>query len=1085
MKNRYIPLFLIHSCILILLSVSVSYSQPERLQFKHLTPDNGLSSSVITSIFQDHKGFIWIGTYDGLNRYDGINFVVYKNSLTDSSSLSDDVRTMIEDHDKNLLIGTNAGLCKYNRDKDNFLNYMVDKSSPLRGIGCVVIKIAEDSFGNLWLATSVGLIYFDRIKNRIIKYTHDANNPESISDDNVESVLIDKRARLWVSTRKGLNLFIPETGTFKNITHGESETDDLSNTYFLDMVEDRRGDLWFGSNEGMYVLKNNPGANITRFIHYKHNDQDKFSLSSNRIKSFCADNSGNLWIGTENKGINFFEKENQRFWSYRRDDYDPKSLNSESVQAICQDKSGNLWVGTFTSGLNVAIKNSDAIIPYQTLPGAPYSLSNNSVLSFLEDHQGQIWIGTDGGGLNIFNKKTNRFLRFNVENSHLSSNAILSLYEDSSNQIWIGTWAGGLVRYDSKTKSFISFTTKNSGIRDDNIFAITGGDNNDLWLGSFEHGLIHYQIRENKFTSITPANSGLASKMITKILKYSKGNFLIGCSNCFQIFSPDENRFTTYIHNPDNANSLSSPSLFDILVVNDSCIWVGTKNGLNLFNPKTKSFTRYFEKDGLPDNVIKGLAMDNSGALWVTTNKGICRFDFKQGKFKNLTKDDGLQSNEFHDRSILKTKSGALLMGGTKGFNIVYPEKIVENKSIPDILITDLKILNKGVRPGAENSPLIQNITETKTLTLSHKQSVLTFYFAVMDFTAPEKNQYAYKMEGFDKEWIYSGNKSEATYTNLNPGQYVFSVKGSNNDGVWNEKGVSIRIIVLPPWWGTWWFRLIVIFTIIFIVLSIFLSRVRSLKNQKILLEKSVALKTSELQELNVSKDKFFSIIAHDLKNPFNSIIGFSEMLKEEITSGDLNNSGKYAGMIYDSATQTFRLLENLLEWASSQRGKMSFTPVQIDLGELIKDEFIIAGDLAKGKNIELKSYITDTITIVADKNMIRTIMRNLITNAVKFTHKNGMVKVNAVSCKNYLEISVSDSGIGMSKETMAKLFKIDANLSTSGTENERGTGLGLFLCKEFADKHNGKILVESEEGKGSTFKLLLPWDVTKPDLIS
>jgi signal transduction histidine kinase len=257
------------------------------------------------------------------------------------------------------------------------------------------------------------------------------------------------------------------------------------------------------------------------------------------------------------------------------------------------------------------------------------------------------------------------------------------------------------------------------------------------------------------------------------------------------------------------------------------------------------------------------------------------------------------------------------------------------------------------------------------------------------------------------------------------------------------------------------------------------------LKNQKILLEKSVALKTSELQELNVSKDKFFSIIAHDLKNPFNSIIGFSEMLKEEINSGDLNNSGKYAGMIYDSANQTFRLLENLLEWANSQRGKILFTPVQIDLGELIKDEFIIAGDLASGKNIELKSYITDSFTIVADKNMIRTIMRNLITNAVKFTHKNGMVKVNAVICKNYLEISVSDSGIGMSKETMAKLFKIDANLSTRGTENERGTGLGLFLCKEFADKHNGKILVESEEGKGSTFKLLLPLDVIKPDLIT
>ena len=1070
MKNQYFSILFISLCIQFLLSVSIGYAQPERLQFNHLTSENGLSSSVITSILQDYKGFIWIGTYDGLNRYDGINFVVYKNSLTDSSSLSDDVRTMIEDHDKNLIIGTNAGLCKYNRDKDNFLNYTVDKSSPLRGISCAVIKIAEDSFGNLWLATSVGLIYFDRIKNRIIKYAHDANNPESISDDNVESVLIDKRARLWVSTRKGLNLFIPETGTFKHITHGESETDDLSNTYFLDMIEDRGGDLWFGSNEGFYVLKNNPDANITRLIHYKHDDKDKFSLSSNRIKSFYADNSGNLWIGTENDGLNFFEKENQRFWSYRRDDYDPKSLNSESIQAICQDKSGNLWVGTFTSGLNVAIKNRDAIILYQTLPGAPYSLSNNSVLCFLEDHQGQIWIGTDGGGLNLLDKKTNRFLRFNVANSHLSSNAILCLYEDSSNQIWIGTWAGGLVRYDSKTKSFISFTTKNSGIKDDNIFAITGGDNNDLWLGSFEQGLIHYQIRENKFTSITPANSGLANKMVTKILKYSKGNFLIGSSNCFQFFSPGENRFTTYAHNPDNANSLSHPSLYDILVVNDSCIWVGTKNGLNLFNPKTRSFTRYFEKDGLPSNVIKGLAMDNSGALWVTTNKGICRFDFKQRKFKNLTKDDGLQSNEFHDRSILKTKSGALLMGGTKGFNVIYPEKITENKSIPDIVITDLKILNKVAKPGAENSPLIQNITETKTLTLSHKQSVLTFYFAVMDFTAPEKNQYAYKMDGFDKDWIYSGNKSEATYTNLDPGEYVFSVKGSNNDGVWNEKGVSIRIIVLPPWWGTWWFKVTIISAISFLIVYIFLSRVRRLKNQKSLLEKTVAMKTSELNELNASKDKFFSIIAHDLKNPFNNIIGFSELQKEEIKSGDYARLEEYAGMINTSAVQTYRLLENLLEWANTQRGKMSFNPVSVNLNEIFKEDLRILHEMAEVKHIELNCHFSDDLTIIADKNMIKTILRNLISNAIKFTPKNGKVDVNAVTDNKYVEIRVTDNGIGMTKETMAKLFRIDANLSTRGTDNEKGTGLGLFLCKEFVEKHGGKIRVESESGKGSAF---------------
>ena len=573
-------------------------------------------------------------------------------------------------------------------------------------------------------------------------------------------------------------------------------------------------------------------------------------------------------------------------------------MNNEAIEAIYQDNTGNLWFGTYTGGLNISIKNRDAIIKYQNLSGAPFSLSHNTVTCFAEDHQGQTWVGTDGGGLNLFEKEINRFLRINMDNSNLSSNAILCILEDSNNRIWLGTWAGGLVYFDSKTKSFTTFSTKTSGIQDDNIFAIAEGDKNDLWLGSFEHGLIHYLIREKKFTDYTMDNSGLGNQMVIKIAKYSKGRLLIGTAVGFQIFSPGDGHFVTYTSDPDNANSLSYPRVTDILVENDSCVWIGTPDGLNKFNPENGSFRRYYEKDGLPSNFIKGLVSDNSGVLWVTTNHGVCRFDYKQREIKNFTKADGFQSNEFSERSILKTNGGDLLMGGTKGLNLVYPEKISENKNIPDVLITDLKIFNISARPGALNSPLSQNITETKSLTLSHELTVLTFYFAVMDFSAPEKNQYAYMMENFDRSWIYPGNKGEATYTNLSPGKYVFRVKGSNNDGLWNEKGTSIQITVLPPWWNTLWFRLIVIVIIILIISSIFILRVQRLKRQKILLERLVEIKTSELYELNASKDKFFSIIAHDLKNPFNTIIGFSEMLKEEIKSGDKEAIGECAGVI-------------------------------------------------------------------------------------------------------------------------------------------------------------------------------------------
>jgi signal transduction histidine kinase len=434
-----------------------------------------------------------------------------------------------------------------------------------------------------------------------------------------------------------------------------------------------------------------------------------------------------------------------------------------------------------------------------------------------------------------------------------------------------------------------------------------------------------------------------------------------------------------------------------------------------------------------------------------------------------------LQGNEFSERSVLKTRKGELLVGGIKGFNIVYPEKISENKTIPDVLITDLKIFNKSVKPGIKNSPLSKNITETKFLVLSHDMSVLSFSFAVMDFSAPGKNQYAYMMENFDREWIYPENKSDVTYTNLNPGNYVFRVKGSNNDGLWNETGTSIMITILPPWWSTWWFRITAFILIVLSVISIFLLRVKQLKTQKEQLEKNVELKTAELKELNASKDKFFSIIAHDLKNPFSTIIGFSELLNEDLFSHNDEKIREYTKMIHTSAVQTFRLLENLLEWANSQRGNLPFDPAQINLRDLLKEEFGMLNDMAAEKNIEIQNTVSENVTIFADKNMIKTILRNLISNAIKFTCRNGKVVVSSVLENGIAEISVADTGIGMTEDTIAKLFRIDANLSTRGTENEKGTGLGLFLCKEFVERHGGKIWAESKNGNGSVFRFVIP----------
>ncbi len=836
--------------IALILSTAQSYAQAPRLQFRYLTPDEGLSSSLVTSICQDHKGFLWIGTYEGLNRYDGLSFKVYKADPTDSTSLVENlVRTIIEDRENNLLIGTNNGLCLYNRVNDRFLNYRINELSPLRGIDCVIIKIREDSLRNLWLATNVGLIYFDRNKNTIKRYMYDPNNPGSLSNNEVEDVYIDKDGRLWVTTQKGLNVFQPETGTFVHIVHSESKQDDLLNTFFICITQDREGNLWFGSTDGLFCLRNNSNIQTTKLIHYQYNPADNYSLSNNRVKCLYIDENENLWIGTENGGINLFDKKNKRFLHYRHDEYDPKSLNKENIQAIYQDRTKNLWVCTFTGGLNLASKNNDAIIHYKSLPGALLSLSHNTVSSFLEDHLGQIWVGTDGGGLNLFEKNINRFVRYNVENSRLSSNTILCMIEDSKNNIWMGTWAGGIIQYDKRTNSFKSYTTKNSDIPDNNIFTILEGDHDDLWLGSFEKGLIHYDIKENKFTKYVRTDSSTDYSYIIKIVKDNAGRLYIGSSDGFQIFYPDKNHFISYSHDPNNINSLSHRSVLDILVENDSCVWIGTENGLNQFNPNNGSFILFSKKDGLPDNDIKGLVFDKSGLLWITTNNGVCRYNQKTKDFKNFFKSDGLQSNEFFFRSTFRTKDGVLLIGGTNGFNMIYPEKMIKNMNIPQVLITDFKIFNEPVKLGLDGSPLEKQISESEQLVLSHKQSVLTFTFACMDFTAPEKNQYAYMMGNFDKKWIYSGNKREATYTNLDPGEYTFRVKASNNDGVWNEQGTSIRIIINPPFWKTWWFQLLSIISCIIAVIIFYMIRTNAIRKRNKELEINVENRTQELAD--------------------------------------------------------------------------------------------------------------------------------------------------------------------------------------------------------------------------------------------
>jgi ligand-binding sensor domain-containing protein/HPt (histidine-containing phosphotransfer) domain-containing protein len=778
------------------------------LQFRHLTTDDGLSSSIVISLLQDYKGFMWCGTYDGLNRYDGTTMVTYKNVPSDSTSLIENhVESIFEDHDHNLLIGTRDGIALYDRDADRFINYKYAKSSPLYNISILVNQICEDTLGNLWLATNLGLIYFDRGTNTIVRYAHDPQDPRSISHDNMDNIHLDKRGRLWVATKKGLNLFDPRTKKFNRITHCATHHDDISAVFFLEILEEPTGKMWFGSAEGLFCLENPDQEEDLALTHFNNDPNSATSLSINRARSLLQDIDGNLWIGTENGGINIYNKEKRCFYHCRIDDFNPMSLNNESIHSLTRDRQNNVWVGTYGGGVNIAVKNSDFIIHYRNLPAAPQSLSFNIISGFAQDRFNRIWVGTDGGGFNLFNDTTGEFTRYNTRNSPIKSNAITCMIGDNENQIWMGAWEGGLIRYDCLDTTIHSSTTDNSAIPDNSIFSIARDSLGNLWLGSFRHGLIRYRIKENSYVYYSTTNSAITSNEIRVVRTDRHGNVFLGADNCFQIFHPAENRFDTdnrFVPGPERGRY---NVVYDILIENDTCTWVATQNGLYRYDQSNGKCGWYYESDGLPSNMIRGVTMDRAGMIWLTTNAGLCRFDRHKNKTITFKKSDGLQGNEFYRSSIFLTNAGKILAGGPNGFNLISPDKYSENRSIPEVVITDFHLFNEKVEIGAKGSPLQKQISETKKLTLSYKQSVLTFYFNVMDFTNPAKNRYAYWMENFDKGWTYCGTRKDATYTNLFPGNYLFHVKGANNDGVWNESGTTLELVITPPWWQTKWAR--------------------------------------------------------------------------------------------------------------------------------------------------------------------------------------------------------------------------------------------------------------------------------------
>ncbi len=778
-------------------------------RFQHITVEDGLSENAVPAIVQDHQGYMWFGTREGLNRYDGYDFTVYASDPEDPTTLSNGfITALYVDRDGTLWVGTfHGGLNRFDRDTATFAHYQNDPQDPTSLSHNRIRAIAQDREGTLWIGTHGGGVErFDPQHGTFTHYRHDPDDPTSLSSDIVRALYPAPDGTLWVGTYGGLNALDLSTGTFRHYRYSPLDTATLSDDIVMAIAEDGSGDLWVGTDRGLCQLDRASGT----FTRYRHDPTDPRSLSSDQVNVLYCDRSGSLWIGTETGGLNRLEIDGAGDYTFERyvnSDRLPDSLSNNAVRSIYEDEGGVLWIGTYGGGLNKLNLSTAAFGHYRHDPDDANSLVDNNVMALQVDHLGGLWVGTLGG-LDHFDRAARTFThyRHDPEDPHsLSDDRVRSLLEAGDGTLWIGTDGSGLNRFDRATGTFVRYPNDPddpSSLPNYQVMALFEDREGTLWVGTYGGGLSRFDPGTGTFTHYRhdPDDpESLSDNNVLVILQDQAGALWIGTeSGGLNRFDAETETFRSYMARPDVPNSLSHNGVTAIHQDAAGLLWLGTLGGgLNRFDPQTETFAHYTDEQGLPSNRVVGILEDAAGRLWLSTSNGLARFDPRSETCRTYDARDGLQGNAFNNRAYAQGADGALFFGGGNGFNAFYPDEIRDNPHVPPVVITAFKKFNQTV---------LADLPAEAAIELSYRENFISFEFAALDYAAPEKNQYAYRLEGFDPEWVDAGTRRYASYTNLRGGTYTFRVRGSNNDGVWNEEGPAVRIIVAPPFWEQWWF---------------------------------------------------------------------------------------------------------------------------------------------------------------------------------------------------------------------------------------------------------------------------------------